>query len=128
MQRPSVLLLERDSAWLRRCATVLSNAGFHVDVTEDLLDMRNKLAFKRCEVAVVPSYLEPHGYLAPVRLGKELCRGCKVLVLSAAPSERDMVDAYDLGAAKYLPKPVNPKPLVRVVCELTNTRVSGRAR
>lgn len=113
--RPTVLLVDDDPLVLSALARVLSRAGCIVTIAHDGQHALDQLAQKRVDV-VVSDINMPN--LDGVRLLKEVRvhdPDLPVLLLTGRPTLNSAVTAVELGAHRYLMKPVPPDDLVAAV-------------
>ena len=124
----TILLIEDDETLAGLLARVLRNEGYHVD----LIDRADELPAKLSRYDVVLSDIHlaggtsGHDVLKQVRLASD---AIPVILMTAYADIEGAMSAVSQGAYDYLPKPIEPTELKRMVGEaVARRRIAGSAQ
>ena len=119
----NVLVAEDDADVAELLRTVLSIAGYAVEVAPDGLRALAAAAARRPDLVVLD-------WMMPRMTGIEVCRALRrdeayadtrILMLTARSSEEDLITARHAGADDYMLKPFAPRELRRRAAELLDS-------
>ena len=114
MPKPSVLIVEDDTALADVLTYNIGQAGYDVALARDGQDGLTQAQLKLPDLIILDLML-------PVIDGLEVCRrlradpatsGIAVLMLTAKSEESDQVVGFSMGADDYVTKPFNPRELL----------------
>ncbi len=126
--RGRVLLADDDPELAQGYRQVLVDAGYRVDTAGTVAEATVLLANHVYDV-VVSDIREPaFDGLSLLRSLRESDTETPVALLTATPTVAAAAEAVELGALRYLFKPVTPAVLIQVVAAGVRTRQSGEAR
>jgi CheY-like chemotaxis protein len=114
------VLIADDEAKIARLAQInLMRAGFEVMTAADGVEALASIEQRRPDLLIL-DVMMPHmdGFTVLERLRADpKTADLPVVMMSAQTKDADLLRAQHLGVAHYLPKPVNPAELLRVVQE-----------
>ena len=117
----NVILVEDNVALRGSLADYLSVNGHTVQEAGDAVELYQKLAGYKFDVAVVDINLPHHdGYSITRYLAKEQL--CATIITSVRSSIEDRVKGYECGADIYMVKPVEPEELAAAIARLGTRR------
>ena len=115
----NVILVEDNVALRGSLADYLSVNGHTVQEAGDAVELYQKMAAHKFDVAVVDINLPHHdGFSITRYLAKEQL--CATIITSVRSSIEDRVKGYECGADIYMVKPVEPEELAAVIARLGN--------
>ncbi len=103
----TLLLVDDDTAFLRRLARAMESRGFEVDMAESVAIGLAKVKASPPAYAVVDMRLEDGNGLDVVSALNEVRQNAKVVVLTGYGNIATAVSAVKLGAVDYLSKPAD---------------------
>lgn len=121
------LLVDDDLPLLRACARVLARAGFEVTATttggEAVALVRKGPPF---DVILSDISMPDLDGVALLREVRRLDPDARVVLMTGGPTVETAMQAVELGALRYLPKPVEPALLVEVATRAVQLRRQAR--
>ncbi|MDP2898873.1 MAG: response regulator [bacterium] len=110
-----VLVIDDETVVRNSCRRVLEEEGFHVSVAADGREGIEKLSKENFDAVIVDLRMPGVGGMDVLRIVKRNKPDARVLIITAYSSVASAVEAMQLGAADYLPKPFTPKELAEKV-------------
>ncbi len=111
-----VLLVEDESAIRRAASATLESAGYTVETAADIESAEKALARSDYDLALVDLHLRDGqgGFTLVRRIGASKA-STVVVVVSSTRDFEDVLAAFRLGAADFVPKPLRTGELLTVV-------------
>ena len=109
--RGRVLVVDDDPVLLRLHQQVLAKVGFDVEISPNALEAIDLVSRERFDVVLSDIAMPDLDGLGLIRAVREHDSDLPVVLITGRPSVGTAVGAVDLGALKYLTKPVHPKDL-----------------
>ncbi len=123
MNKKRLLLAEDDELLASLLNFRLIKGGYDVQISRDGREVKEHLAQQIPDIIVsdiMMPYFSGMELIAYVR--KELNSQVPIIIISSAGNEENVLNAFELGANDFIPKPVSPSELlVRVARELNKT-------
>jgi CheY-like chemotaxis protein len=110
-----VLLVDDEPLVLKSVARVVRLLGYHVTLAADGYEALEQLRARPFDVIVSDVAMPEMDGLELLKRAREIDRRVQVILATGTPDERDASAALQLGAFKYLVKPVDPELLRRVL-------------
>jgi two-component system, OmpR family, copper resistance phosphate regulon response regulator CusR len=122
--KPSLLVVDDDLDTLTLLRTALSRGGYQVSTASCWQEVTDRLHMAMANQQMFDVIILD--LMMPERSGFDVLNSLKiildkippVIILSARYSTQDMVKASDMGATKYLVKPVKREKLLETVAEV----------
>ncbi len=124
LEGAEVLLLEDETFLRRRLAAYLEKQGASASAVGTLAEARRLAASIPFDYAILDINL-PDGSGLDLLREKVFGEATSVIVMTAEDSVKNAVEAMKLGAADFLPKPVDPEVLALI---LARARKTGQAK
>lgn len=123
MNKKRLLLAEDDELLASLLNFRLIKGGYDVQISRDGREVKEHLSQQIPDIIVsdiMMPYFSGMELIAYVR--KELNSQVPIIIISSAGNEENVLNAFELGANDFIPKPVSPSELlVRVARELNKT-------
>lgn len=111
-EKPSLLLVDDDEAFLSVLVKAMRKRGFAVSTSNSAEDAFKQAQIEAPEFAVVDLKMSGNSGLVLVRQLASLNAGTRIVVLTGFASVATAVEAIKLGATHYLAKPVDADEIV----------------
>jgi two-component system response regulator RegA len=112
IDRPSILVVDDDSAFRERLARALRDRGFEAATADGYETAMAQARVESPQFAVIDLRMPGRSGLELVRDLKAIDETTKIVVLTGYGSIATAVDAIQLGATHYLPKPADVEDLL----------------
>jgi DNA-binding response OmpR family regulator len=123
MNKKRLLLAEDDELLASLLNFRLIKSGYDVQISRDGREVKKYLSQQIPDIIVsdiMMPYFSGMELIAYVR--KELNSQVPIIIISSAGNEENVLNAFELGANDFIPKPVSPSELlVRLARELNKT-------
>jgi two-component system response regulator HydG len=113
IDRKSVLVIDDDKSILTSTCSVLEKSGFNVDVSETGVEAITKLKTRHFDVVLIDLKLPDMDGIEV--LSKVNLQNTVKIMLTGYPSLVSGIQAMEKDVDAYLPKPVRPEELVRLI-------------
>jgi DNA-binding response OmpR family regulator len=113
-----VLVMDDERVVCSSCRRVLEGEGFDVSVVTNGLDGIEKMSQDNFDAVIVDLKMPGIGGMDVLRIIKRNKPDSRVLIITAYASVPSAVEAMQLGAADYLPKPFTPQELTWKIGQL----------
>jgi len=120
-QARKVLVIDDEKVVCHSCRRVLEEEGFDVSVAINGRDGIEKLSQENFDAVIVDLRMPGVGGMDVLRILKRTKPDTRAIIITAYSSVGSAVEAMQLGAADYLPKPFTPKELIQRVGRLFQT-------
>jgi two-component system, NtrC family, response regulator AtoC len=111
---PHVLVVDDDISSAAVLAELVAKEGFTTATASNLEDARHQMAFQRPDIVLVDLFL-PDGSGMTLFQNVEARSNTEVILITGHASLESSIEAFRLGAADYLVKPVNLKQLKSIL-------------
>lgn len=113
-----VLVIDDEKVACNSCGRVLEREGYDVSLTTSAREGAEKAARENFDAVIVDMRMPVIGGMDVLRIIKRSRPETRVIVMTGYSSVGTAVEAMQLGAADYLPKPFTPKELTDSVGRL----------
>jgi len=113
-----VLVIDDEKVVGTSCRRVLEEEGFEVSIATDGREGVERLSREHFDAVLVDLKMPGVGGMDVLRILKRTKPDARTIVITAYSSVVSAVEAMQLGAADYLPKPFTPKELIDKVVRL----------
>src|SRR5438105_7805212 len=114
---PHILVVDDDSDSAVALADLVAREGFTAATANTLEDARRQMAFQRPDVVLLDLFL-PDGSGMTLFQNVEARSNTEIVLITGHASLESSIEAFRLGAADYLVKPVNLKHLKSILSRL----------
>jgi EAL domain-containing protein (putative c-di-GMP-specific phosphodiesterase class I)/CheY-like chemotaxis protein len=125
---PRILIIDDDERLGHAWARVLKHHGYTVVVASAGASVRNVLVTERFDAIVTDLCMPEIDGTEVLRITRTVDTDVPVLLVTGSPTIRTAARAVELGAERYLIKPVPVDVLVRALAESISARQRARAR
>lgn len=115
-----VLIVDDDIDFSNLIDKSLTRAGCVTDVAYSLEEAEEKVKNRKFDVIILDLTFNGHKRLSGLEFAKKLKdtdEKIGIIIVSSSSEKEVVLDALNVGVDKFVPKPVNPKVLLKVVAD-----------
>ena len=107
-----IMVIDDEALIVKALRFRLEKAGYEVAAFSDTELAMEYLTSQEVDVLVTDLLMPMHDGMVITQTAKALANPPKVIILSAAGQEKNVVDAFKLGADDFISKPFSPEELI----------------